>query len=141
VIAGLGIEWIELPRFASLLERHERRLRTWVFTERELAYADRRGRRAVESLAVRFAAKVAARRALALPGFHWRQIEVVREGEKAPTLELAGEARRAAERLGVVRVHLTLTHDAACCVAQVLLEDDRSGRANPSGWSAEDGRE
>jgi len=133
VIAGLGIEWIELPRFASLLERHGRRLRTRVFTERELAYADRRGQRAVESLAVRFAAKVAARRALALPGFHWRQIEVVREAEKPPTLEFDGEARRAAERLGVVRVHLTLTHDAACCIAQVVLENDRSGRADPPG--------
>jgi holo-[acyl-carrier protein] synthase len=137
VIAGLGIEWIELPRFASLLERHQRRLRERVFTERELAYADRRGRGGVESLAVRFAAKVAARRALALTGFHWHQIEVVREDQKAPTLELAGEARRAADRLGVVRVHLSLTHDAACCVAQVLLEDDRSGQV---GGSAEDGR-
>jgi holo-[acyl-carrier protein] synthase len=140
VIAGLGIEWVELPRFASLLERHHGRLRTRVFTERELAYADRKGVRAAESLAVRFAAKVAARRALALPGFHWRQIEVVREDKKAPTLELDGEARSAAERLGVVRVHLTLTHDAACCLAQVVLENDRSGGADPFGESAEDGR-
>ncbi len=136
MIAGLGIESIEVPRFASLLERHGRGLRKRVFTERELAYAGRRGPRAVESLAVRFAAKAAARRALALPGFHWRQIEVVREGGNAPTLEFDGEARRAAERLGVVRVHLTLTHDAACCIAQVLLEDDRSG---PAKGSAEDG--
>ena len=124
VIVGVGVEWLELPRFAALIRRHEGRLRKRVFTERELAYADRRQARPGESLAVRFAAKVAARRALALRGAGWRDIEVVREDDKPPTLELYGEARRTAERLGVTRVHLTLTHDAGCCIGQVILESD-----------------
>lgn len=124
MIVGLGVERLEVPRFEAMLGRHERRLRERVFTARELEYADRRQPRAAESLAVRFAAKLAARRALELRGARWRDIEVVREKEKPPTLELHGAAGRAAQRLGVARIHLTLTHDARWCIGQVILESD-----------------
>lgn len=127
MILGLGLELVEVPRFERVLRRYGERLTRRVFTDGERAYAERR-KRGLESLAVRFAAKAAARRALgaALPAgggrFSWREFEVVRERGRAPTLHFHGRAAQRAAALGVERVALTLTHDRAACLAQVVLE-------------------
>jgi len=113
---------VDVPRFEAAAKRHGERLRQRLFTPAEQAYAARRAR-GVESLAVRFAAKLAAGRALHLPGAHFREIEVVRGRGEAPTLRFHGRAAEAAERLGVRRVALTLTHDPCYCAGQVVLED------------------
>ncbi len=92
-----------------------------MFSEHERAFA--RGRRVdVQSLAVRFAAKLAARRALGRPGIAFREVEVVRHGDDAPTLVLHGEAERAARELGVTRTSVSLTHDSTWCASHVVLE-------------------
>jgi holo-[acyl-carrier protein] synthase len=128
VIVGLGIELIDVPRFGRALDRFGERMRVRIFTDGEQAYAARRIRGG-QSLAVRFAAKVAARRALGCgPGERrsgWRDIEVVREPGRAPTLRFHGAAARRAGALGVGRVALTLTHDRSTCLAQVVLEEGR----------------
>ena len=121
MIVGVGVEWLDVPRFEALERRHGDRLLARIFTAGERAFAARRAR-GHESLAVRFAAKVAARRALGLRAARWHELEVVREPRHAPQMVFHGEAARAAERLGVTRISLTLTHDAACCVGQVVLE-------------------
>ncbi len=123
MIVGIGIERLEVPRFQAADARWGERGRARLFTDGERAYAARRAN-GVESLAVRFAAKLAARRALGSGGLRWREIEVVRRRGSAPTLALHGAAARAARRLGVSRVALTLTHDPACCIGQVVLESD-----------------
>jgi holo-[acyl-carrier protein] synthase len=92
-----------------------------LFTDGEREYAARK-RRGGESLAVRFAAKLAARRALRANALRWRDIEVVRDREGPPTLRLAGGAERAARRAGVSAIALTLSHDAQWCIGQVVLE-------------------
>ncbi len=112
-----------MPRFEAAERRHGVRLHRRLFTEQELRYAAARAR-GVESLAVRFAAKLAARRALGLSRAHWQEIEVVRRRGEAPGLRFHGRAAEAAERSGVTRAALTLTHDPACCVGQVVLESD-----------------
>jgi holo-[acyl-carrier protein] synthase len=113
---------VDVPRFEAAAGRHGERFRQRLFTASEQAYAARRTRGA-ESLAVRFAAKLAAARALRLRGAHWREIEVVRARGEAPTLRFHGRAAEAAQQLGVRRAALTLTHDPHCCVGQVVLED------------------
>jgi holo-[acyl-carrier protein] synthase len=123
MIVGLGIELVDVPRFEAADARWGARGRARLFTEGERAYAGRRAN-GVESLAVRFAAKLAARRALGAEGLRWTEIEVVRRRGSAPTLALHGAAARRAERLGVRRIALTLTHDAACCIGQVVLESE-----------------
>jgi len=124
VIVGVGIELVDRARFETLLERYGDRLREKLFTDGERAYAARK-RRGGESLAVRFAAKLAARRALRANALRWRDIEVVRERGQAPVLRLAGNAARAAQSAGVSTIALTLTHDAQWCVGQVILESAR----------------
>ncbi len=121
MIVGLGIELVDLARFETLLERYGDRMRAKLFTESELEYAARKARDG-ESLAARFATKVAARRALRAPALRWQDIEVVRDRRGPPTLRLAGAARSAARRAGVSNIAVTLTHDATWCVGQVILE-------------------
>jgi holo-[acyl-carrier protein] synthase len=124
VIVGMGIELVDVARFASLLERYGDRLRERLFTERERAFAAR-GPRGAERLAARFAAKLATRRALRAGSLRWREIEVVREEGGPPALQLAGDAARCAQLAGVGKLALTLTHDSHFCVGQVVLESAR----------------
>jgi len=127
VILGIGVEWVELPRFERSLERFGDRLLRRVFTDGERAYAARR-RRGAESLAARLAAKTAARRALfaasgAAVSGNWHEYEVVRLPGRAPTLRFHGRAAQSAERAGVGIVALSLTHDRGACLAHVVMED------------------
>ncbi len=121
MIVGLGIESVDVTRFEASLDRFGDRLRRRLFTARECAYAAARARGA-ESLAVRFAAKLAARRALGKNGLLWRDLEIVREGRGAPTLRLHGAAAEVAQGLGVDRVSISLAHDRRWCLGQVVLE-------------------
>jgi len=124
VIRGLGMDLVEIARIARILEGPTARAERFLarcFTSAERDYCEGRRDRAGR-YAARFAAKEAVIKALgAPPGVSWRELEVER-GEGAPSLRLAGEARAAADRLGVVRVHLTMTHDAGVAGAVVVLE-------------------
>jgi holo-[acyl-carrier protein] synthase len=124
VIVGVGIELVDRARFQSLLDRYGDRVRGKLFTDGERDFAARKQRDG-ESLAVRFAAKLAVRRALRATGLCWRDIEVVRSGQGPPRLLLTGSADRAANRAGVSNIAVTLTHDAQWCVGQVILESAR----------------
>jgi holo-[acyl-carrier protein] synthase len=119
VIVGLGVELVDTERFAAAERRFGARLRARLFTEAERAFAARRP--GVQSLAARFAAKLAARRALGA-GLRWHEVEVVRERDHAPALRFHGAAAEAARRAGVTHVSVTLTHDRAACLSQVVLE-------------------
>jgi holo-[acyl-carrier protein] synthase len=121
MIVGVGVELVDAARFEAALDRFGERLLRRVFTPEECAYAERRAQRA-QSLAVRFAAKVAALRALGLGGFALRDVEVHREGDGPPRLRLVGRAGRAAHEAGIERMSLSLTHDGTFCLGQVVLE-------------------
>jgi holo-[acyl-carrier protein] synthase len=124
LIVGLGVEIVDAERFARAVARFGPRLEARLFTEGERAHVRGRARRAaVESLAARFAAKVAARRALGLGAIAWQEVEVVRGPDGPPALRLAGAAARRAESLGVRRILLSLSHDGGHCVGHVVLEN------------------
>ena len=55
-----------------------------------------------------------------MPG---RDVEVMRDGERPPALRFHGRAAAAAQRLGVRRLALTLSHEGGLCVGHVVLED------------------
>jgi holo-[acyl-carrier protein] synthase len=123
LIVGLGVELVDAGRFARAAARFGGRLERRLFTPGELAYAAGRGAAGAESLAVRFAAKVAARRALGLRALAWHDVEVARPHAGAPELRLHGAAARRAAALGVRRSALSLSHDGASCIGHVVLEN------------------
>jgi len=121
---GLGIDVVEVARLADALRRHGDHFVERVFTDRERAACDPRADR-VLALAARFAAKEACLKALGTgwaEGLGFRDVEVVREGNQPPRLVLHREAARRAEALGVIRSHVSLTHQPGLAAAVVVLE-------------------
>jgi holo-[acyl-carrier protein] synthase len=115
VIIGVGTDVVEIARLEHSLERTPS-LRTRLFTEDEAALP-------LESLAARFAAKEALAKALGAPGdLSWHDAEVVTDVSGWPSFELRGTVAARAGKLGVERVHLSLSHDAGVAVAFVVLE-------------------
>lgn len=127
MIAGSGIDVVEIGRIQHSIDRFGGRFLKRVFLEAEQAYCMRK-RNSAESFAARFAAKEAAAKALGTGisfGVNWLEIEVVRAASGKPSLRFHGRAAEIAGRLGVVRSALSLTHTSQIAVASVLLEDGK----------------
>ena len=130
MIAGVGIDLVDIARVARLLDAKGERALRRLFTSEEVEYALGRALPA-QHLAARLAAKEAAFKALAgntlARSIGWREIEVVR-GEHGPTLSLHGRAADRAAELGITSVWVSLTHSATTAGAVVVLE--AAGRSN-----------
>lgn len=113
----IGVDIVEVPRFRALLARRPRIVER-LFTPAERAYAEGRSDPA-ERLAVRFAAKEAAMKALGA-GFGdvaFREVEVTRARSGQVGLRLSGRASARAADAGVTGWHLSLSHTAGLAVA------------------------
>lgn len=131
MILGLGLDVVSVRGFEELLADTHSRFAEASFTADERRYADEAHGRRSEHLAARFAAKEAALKALdsacLLAGVHppdvdSQDIEVRRDLRGRPALHLAGAAAALAERVGVDRAHVTLSHDGDVAAAVVVLE-------------------
>lgn len=113
MIRGVGVDAVEIRRMRLALERTPR-LAGRVFTQAELRTAGERASREA-SLAARFAAKEACRKALGAEasGLAWKDVEVVSDG-RVPRLVVAGHDR--------LSFHLSLTHTDDLAVAVVVAE-------------------
>jgi holo-[acyl-carrier protein] synthase len=127
MIAGSGIDLVEIGRIQHAMDRYGKRFLDRVYLAAEQAYCLRK-RKSAESFAARFAAKEAAAKALGTGisfGVNWLEIEVVREPSGRPSLRFHGRAAQIVGRLGVVRSALSLTHTTEVAMAIVVLEDGR----------------
>ncbi len=124
MIVGTGIDITEIERIAASHSRYGQRFLDRIYTATEQAYCLRK-RNSAESLAARFAAKEAAAKALGTGisrGVNWLEIEVTREPSGRPSLRFHGRALEFAQRLGVTRSSLSLTHTDSLAMASVILE-------------------
>ena len=121
MIVGIGADVVSVPRFAASLVRTPG-MRERLFTPTEQV-TDEGSRRTDTSLAARFAAKEAVAKALGVPhGMKWHDCEVGGDGEGRPWLQLTGTVAAAADAQGIVRWHLSLSHDGDLAVAYVIAE-------------------
>lgn len=126
MIAGTGIDLAEVGRIRASIERYGERFIRRVYTPGEIAYVERKANR-FERYAARFAAKEAGMKAIGTGwrrGVRWQDFEVKNLPSGRPTLLLHGKAAEYAERLGVKRIALSLTHTAEQGMAFVILETD-----------------
>ena len=117
-MTGIGLDLLEIERLKSALSRNPR-LAERLFTPGELAFAGERGEPA-RHLAVRFCAKEAVAKALALRDGDWHEVEVIGGGDAAPSVRLTGRAAERAAELGV-EVTISLTHSKGMAGAVALL--------------------
>jgi len=124
VIVGIGVDLIGVGRIRAVHQRQGQRFLARIYTATEQAYCLAH-RDPAERLAARWAAKEACMKAL---GTGWAQgvtfldIGVITGPGGSPCIELSGGARAHAERLGMVRSHLTMSHSDGMAVALVVLE-------------------
>jgi holo-[acyl-carrier protein] synthase len=112
---GVGIDLLQIERLERALERHPR-LAERLFTDTERAFAASRAR-PVQHLAGRFCAKESVAKALGLPAWNFRDVEVIDTGGP-PEIRLHGSAAERAQALGVsVMVSITHTGQEAAAVA------------------------
>lgn len=122
MIVGLGTDVVECARLRDVVERHGARFLERIFTADERTYCLRM-RDPIPHFAGRFAAKEAARKALAhAPPLSWHDVEVRRSEAGPVTLNFSGAALLEAQRLGVCRSWVSLSHEGVAAVAVVILE-------------------
>jgi holo-[acyl-carrier protein] synthase len=98
-------------------------LKKRVFTPLEIKYCDGK-KNSAQNYAARFAAKEAFMKALGTgwrKGVAFKDIEVVNEESGKPGLVLYGKAKELAEAMGVVSIHVSLTHLKSYASAVVTL--------------------
>jgi len=125
MIIGTGVDICEVGRISESIARFGDRFLRRVFSEAEIRYCQAR-RNSAERFAARFAAKEAAMKALgtgASRGVTWTSIEVAHAPGGRPILRLAGKTFEIAEKLGVKRISLSITHTATTALAIVIFED------------------
>jgi len=128
VILGIGTDLANIERIAAVLARHGDRFRNRVFTETEIAKAERRADVA-GTYAKRWAAKEACSKALGTGlrmGISWKDMAVTNLPTGQPVMHLTGWA---AERLADMTpaghravIHVTLTDDHPWAQAFVVIE-------------------
>ena len=123
MLLGAGCDIIEIARIKKAVQSDAFKRR--VFAEGEIADCESRGRQAAASFAARFAAKEAALKALGtgLRGGSLTEIAVASDELGKPSLRLTGYHRQLAERLGVKRICLSMSHSRETAMAYVVMED------------------
>lgn len=117
MIRGIGVDIVDLARFARQVERTPG-LVPRLFAEGERGLP-------IHSLAARFAAKEALIKALGdSAGASWQEMEIVNDEFGNPGFRLHGAAQSALSARGITRVHLTMTHDAGVACAFVVAEGE-----------------
>lgn len=120
VPVGLGIDLVDVARFASVLLRRPS-IAERLFTTGERSYAATLANPG-PSLAVRFAAKEAVMKALGvgLGAFAFADLEVQREPSGEPRLVLTGRAAELASQRSVRTWLVSLTHTSTTAAAVVV---------------------
>jgi holo-[acyl-carrier protein] synthase len=124
-VVGVGIDLVDLERIRGLLANKGERAMERFFSEREREYLATRAD-ATGHAAARIAAKEAVYKALqSLPGARavgWREIEVSRDQEGRPAIQLHGLAAQVSDQRGGLRIQISLTHSAISAGAIAIVE-------------------
>ncbi len=124
MVVGLGTDVVDIERLRRVLDRWHGRFERRVFSEEERRLGGQSADPAT-FFAGRFAAKEAAVKALAPSReetvFLW-DVEVKRLSGHVPSLLFHKGALELAEKRGVNRRHVSISHDGGVAMATVILE-------------------
>lgn len=119
MIIGIGVDLIELERIQKAVERNSSFSKRILTSSEHEAYSKLSGRRSVEFLAGRFAAKeaYAKARGTGIGRLSFQDISIKKSSKGAPYIEAKGEGER---------IHITISHTRQHAVAQIIIESSSS---------------
>lgn len=123
MIKGVGCDILEINRLEKPVDNSK--FMTDYYTEREISYISSKKNRA-ETAAALFCAKEAVAKALGtgFSGFSPMDIEIIHDDRGKPEAILYNRAKDTADKNGVLRLHLSLTHCREYAAAFVTAEGD-----------------
>jgi holo-[acyl-carrier protein] synthase len=124
MIAGVGIDHVELEEFSDLMKQDQSSFLNRIFTATEIALANQRQDR-LQYFSGRFAAKEALLKALGTgwtEQFDWKEIEVTALASGAPDVRLSGNVLALAQSIPAGKIHLSISHTAHVALAQAVIE-------------------
>lgn len=122
MIIGLGLDLVEKDRIAAIYNRYGLKFARKILTSHEL---ERLPDNPLDYLASRFSAKEAGVKALGTgfsQGITLNHLEIVNNSQGKPELSFSGPAKERALKMGVDKIHLTLSHGRDTAAAVVILE-------------------
>ncbi|MCH7472798.1 holo-ACP synthase [bacterium] len=119
MIAGIGIDSIEIARVAEKCDNRDSRFKDKMFTELERRRSSRNQYQPYQHLAACFAAREAFYKATQI-WYRRQEVSVTQEPSGKPCFVLS---ERVKKELGGRRVELSLTHDDTYATAMVVCED------------------
>ena len=124
MIYGTGVDIVEIARFEKFLQQGNDALFQRLFTPGEMEYCSTK-KQSAQHYALRFAAKESFLKALGTglrDGLSWKDMEVVNDPLGKPELRLYRRALEMFREAGLSSCFLSLSHDAGCAIAMVVLE-------------------
>jgi holo-[acyl-carrier protein] synthase len=129
MIAGIGVDIIEVSRIKEAVKRWESAFLKRIFTENEVNYSQNK-KFVYQHLAARFAAKEAVLKAIgdsSIQHIEWHNIEVLNDEFCKPYIRLSGEALKIKERKNITDIIISMSHTRNFAVANAILIKNNSG--------------
>lgn len=123
MIAGTGIDIVEIPRMHDAIKKWGDSFISKVFTAREVKYSTSK-RFSAQHFAARFAAKEAVVKAFGEPSkfpIRWTDIEVVNDAEGKPVIEFRGGAMKLKKTKKIDEIVVSMSHSKNYAIASVIL--------------------
>ncbi len=134
MVAGIGIDLIEIHRVRESIERNGERFLEKLFTPSEIAFCSSKADPA-QHYAARFAAKEAIYKS-APPDcqkyLQWQTVEIITLPNGAPEVQFLNEGQNLAKMGYYIKISLTHNKDTAACSAVCLQYSETSQMTNNS---------
>ena len=124
----LGTDICEIDRIQSLYDKYGEKFLKKTYTDAEISYCLSRPKLIAQRLAVRFAAKEAASKALGVginklgwsKGVNWKDIELARSEKGSVEIKLYDKARNFVEELGITNWAVSVSHSKDNAISTVI---------------------
>ena len=118
MITGIGNDMVEIERVVKACEKEAFLLRA--FTNEEILLFHKNKKKAADNFAVKEA--VSKMFGTGFRNIKLTEIEVLRDNLGKPYVNLYGEAKKLAEKIGITNIHVSITNTAQLASAFVVGE-------------------
>ena len=124
MIAGVGVDLLDINRVSTLYDRYDTRFVTHLLTDRERVEFESTARK-VHYLAARFSGKEAISKALGTglrAPMTLHAVSILNDNVGKPYLEYSNDLSLLMEDRGIQRIHLSFSHENHMLLAHAIAE-------------------